>query len=146
MRIFTIKILITMKKTLLIASLAGMFAFASCQEKKDQQDAAVTEEVSVEETMNQTDAPETKEAEDIVTMFIGPKQVDCTGVGPMKCLQVKETEDGEWTLFYSSIQGFEYEEGYNYKLEVRREDVPNPPADAPSVRYILVKEISKTKA
>ncbi|MBB1140513.1 DUF4377 domain-containing protein [Myroides sp. WP-1] len=134
-----------MKKTLLIASLVGMFAFASCQGTKEQKEGAV-EEVSVEETLDQTATPETKEAEDIVTMFIGPKKVDCTGVGPMKCLQVKETEDGEWTLFYTSIEGFEYEEGYNYKLEVRREDVPNPPADAPSIRYILVKEISKTKA
>ena len=134
-----------MKKRFLIASLVGMFAFVSCQEKKDAKEATV-EEVSVEETMNQTETPETKETQDIVTMYVGPKKVDCTGVGPMKCLQVRETEDGEWTLFYTSIQGFEYEEGYNYKLEVRREDVPNPPADAPSIRYILVKEISKTKA
>lgn len=133
-----------MKKTFLIASLVGMFAFVSCQEKKDQKEGA--EEVIVEETMNQTETPETKEVQNIVTMYVGPKQVDCTGVGPMKCLQVRETEDGEWTLFYSSIQGFEYEEGYNYTLEVRKEDVPNPPADAPSIRYILVKEISKTKA
>lgn len=133
-----------MKKTLLIASLVGMFAFASCGNKNQKE--GTVEEVSVEETLDKTATPETAETQDIVTMFIGPKQVDCTGVGPMKCLQVKETEDGEWTLFYSSIQGFEYEEGYNYKLEVRREDVPNPPADAPSVRYILVKEISKTKA
>lgn len=133
-----------MRKTFLIASLIGMFAFVSCQEKKDQKAGA--EEVIVEETMNQTETPETKEVQNIVTMYVGPKQVDCTGVGPMKCLQVRETEDGEWTLFYSSIQGFEYEEGYNYTLEVRKEDVPNPPADAPSIRYILVKEISKTKA
>ncbi|MDM1044810.1 DUF4377 domain-containing protein [Myroides sp. 1354] len=133
-----------MKKTLLIASLVGMFAFASCGNKNQKE--GTVEEVSVEETLDKTATPETAETQDIVTMFIGPKKVDCTGVGPMKCLQVKETEDGEWTLLYSSIQGFEYEEGYNYKLEVRREDVPNPPADAPSVRYILVKEISKTKA
>ncbi|WP_353161352.1 DUF4377 domain-containing protein [Myroides odoratus] len=134
-----------MRKTFLIASLVGMFAFVSCQEKKDQQEGTV-QETSVEETTNQTETTETKETQNIVTMYVGPKQVDCTGVGPMKCLQVRETEDGEWTLFYSSIQGFEYEEGYNYTLEVRKEDVPNPPADAPSIRYILVKEISKTKA
>lgn len=131
-----------MKKRLLIASLVGLFAFASCQEKKEGKVA----EVPVEETTNPTETPETQKTANIVTMFIGPKKVDCVGVGPQKCLQVKEAEDAEWTLFYSSIQGFEYEEGYTYKLEVRKEDVPNPPADAPSIRYILVKEISKTKA
>ncbi|MCA9989502.1 MAG: META domain-containing protein [Anaerolineales bacterium] len=80
------------------------------------------------------------------TIFVSPTLVDCQGVVPQKCLQVKETPDGEYTLFYDTIEGFNFEEGYEYELVVREEQVENPPADASSVRWVLVEEVSKTPA
>lgn len=79
------------------------------------------------------------------TMFIAAETKDCVGVGPMKCLQVKETESAPWQNFYSKIEGFTYEPGYEYKLIIRTEKRENVPADASSIRYILVKEVSKKK-
>ncbi len=79
-----------------------------------------------------------------LVLYVGPNQVPCTGVAPQTCLQVKETPDGEYTLFYDSIEGFTYEPGYEYVLSVTREDVPNPPADASAFRYTLVEVTSKT--
>ncbi len=79
------------------------------------------------------------------TFIVGPQTADCTGVAPMKCLQVKENASGNWTNFYSNIEGFTYEPGYEYVLKVKTEKIENPPADGSSIKYTLVKQVSKTK-
>lgn len=78
-------------------------------------------------------------------LYVASKEVDCTGVGPQKCLLIKENKDDQWTFFYQGIEGFNYEPGYEYALEIKKEKIENLPADASSVRYILVKEITKEK-
>lgn len=84
--------------------------------------------------------------QDEVIMYVAPEQVDCTGVAPMKCLQVKESVNEGWTYFYSTIEGFNYVPGYEYKLIVKKTKVEKPiPADASSLKYTFVKEIKKTK-
>ncbi|WP_426478981.1 DUF4377 domain-containing protein [Chryseobacterium sp. CBSDS_008] len=84
-------------------------------------------------------------AGDEKTFIVGPQTADCTGVAPMKCLQVKENASESWTNFYSNIEGFTYEPGYEYVLKVKTEKVDNPPADASSIKYTLVEQVSKTK-
>jgi heat shock protein HslJ len=79
------------------------------------------------------------------TFFINSQQKDCTGVGPMKCLQYKEIEDGAWKLMYQVIEGFEFEPGYLYTIKVKQTKVKNPPADGSSIRYTLKKIVSKVK-
>jgi hypothetical protein len=79
-------------------------------------------------------------------LFVGPDLVDCTGVGPMKCLQIKEKPEDNWTLLYGEIEGFDHQEGYEYKLLVREQVIDNPPADASRIRLSLIKELSKTPA
>ncbi|WP_228379088.1 DUF4377 domain-containing protein [Chryseobacterium piperi] len=79
------------------------------------------------------------------TFIVGPQTADCTGVAPMKCLQVKENASENWTNFYSNIEGFTYEPGYEYVLQVKTEKIANPPADGSSIKYTLIKQISKTK-
>lgn len=85
-------------------------------------------------------------ASDEKTFIVGPQTADCTGVAPMKCLQVKEKASDSWTNFYSNIEGFTYEPGYEYVLKVKTENIANPPADGSSIKYTLVKQVSKTKA
>ncbi|HSN78540.1 MAG TPA: META domain-containing protein, partial [Anaerolineae bacterium] len=79
-----------------------------------------------------------------VTLFVGPNRVPCMGVAPQTCLQVKETPEDEYSLFYSTIEGFEFEPGFEYELLVNKQTVPNPPADASSFRWTLVEVVSKT--
>ncbi|WP_082376990.1 DUF4377 domain-containing protein [Chryseobacterium indologenes] len=79
------------------------------------------------------------------TFIVGPETADCTGVAPMKCLQVKEKASENWTNFYTNIEGFTYEPGYEYVLKVKTEKIANPPADGSSIKYTLVKQVSKTK-
>jgi len=80
------------------------------------------------------------------TVYIGPTLVDCTGVAPQKCMQVKESPTSDYTHSYSQIEGFEFEEGYEYTLVVREEKITNPPADAPDRKWVLVSVASKISA
>lgn len=74
------------------------------------------------------------------TITVGPELKDCIGVGPMECMIV----DG--LFFYDTIEGFNYEEGYTYELEIiKSESSPEDvPADAGIYAYELVKIVSKT--
>lgn len=82
------------------------------------------------------------------TFWINSAKLPCQGVGPMSCLQVQDgekIEEGKWQNFFSNIEGFEYEPGNIYRIVVAVEQLPPPiPADASSLRYRLVKVISKT--
>ena len=102
------------------------------------------------ETPQPTDAAPEQAAEsgeaELKTIYVGASLVDCTGVAPQKCMQVKDSPDGEYTLFYDQIDGFTFEEGYEYELKVSVEQVENPPADGSSLKYTLVEEVSKTPA
>ncbi|WP_257266181.1 META and DUF4377 domain-containing protein [Endozoicomonas sp. ONNA2] len=77
--------------------------------------------------------------EDGVTRFIyvAPEKAPCTGLGPMECLQIRESEEAPWTLFYDNIEGFEFTPGIAYRLRIKEFDLPNPPADASGKRWIL---------
>lgn len=76
-------------------------------------------------------------------LVIASERADCTGVMPMKCLVVKKEGEKDWEFFYNNIEGFNYEPGYEYVIEVRKDAVAMPTADQSSLHYRLVKEISK---
>ncbi|WP_310991826.1 DUF4377 domain-containing protein [Aequorivita marina] len=83
-------------------------------------------------------------------LYVNSEKVDCTGLGPMKCLQFQESKtlDPEaWQLFYDQIEGFHFQPGFVYKLYVRKEKIPasKVPADASSLKYTLLKVIEKNK-
>ncbi len=87
-----------------------------------------------------------KTEDNVYVITIAPFEVDCVGVGPQKCMLIKGEGQSDWEYFYDQIEGFIFEEGHEYVLEVKTEDVPNPPADAFSIRYILIRQISKVKS
>ena len=90
--------------------------------------------------------PSTETAPDaeIVTLYVGPEKVDCVGVAPQECLLVRDSPDDEYEFFYSQINGFDYEPGYEYELLVQKTPVENPPADASSIKWTLIEVVSKT--
>jgi len=71
-------------------------------------------------------------------LYIDSKLADCVGVGPQKCMLVRENSDSDWQMFYDKIEGFDYQEGVQYQLEVMITDVENPPADSSSLKYTLI--------
>ncbi|MDR2221610.1 MAG: DUF4377 domain-containing protein [Flavobacteriaceae bacterium] len=123
-----------MKKNLFIAAFAALSLMA-CKTTK-----TPTAESS---TPNSAHATSAKKGATVI-FTIASKRVDCTGVAPMKCLLVKEGKANEWSFMYQGIEGFEYQEGFEYVIEVNRTKIANPPADHSSVHYTLIKVISKT--
>ncbi|MCP9760118.1 DUF4377 domain-containing protein [Aquitalea sp. S1-19] len=61
----------------------------------------------------------------------------CVGVAPTQCLQVREDKAQPWQNYHGQIEGFTPEAGLNYRLRIKEFDIANPPADAPSKRWVL---------
>jgi len=80
------------------------------------------------------------------TLFVGPEREACIGAVPQECYLIKENLEDEWEFLYDEIEGFEYEEGWTYKLRVEQQTVDDPPADGVSTRLILIEVVSKVKA
>lgn len=80
-----------------------------------------------------------------ITLYVADKKAGCSFSGSGTCLQVKEKPDAPYSLFYSGIKGFNYEEGYNYKLEVIRPDLVQPVSAQNPYRYYLLRVLSKEK-
>lgn len=79
--------------------------------------------------------------------WVNKQKVDCQGFLPQLCYQVQEGEElgTDWEFFYAPIEGFDeqYEEGFIYQIEVEVSEIENAPQDASSLKYKLIKIISK---
>ncbi len=62
------------------------------------------------------------------------------------CWLVKANDDTSWRALYGGIEGFEYQPGYEYRLRIKAEQLPDPPQDGSSIRYTLLEQISKAPA
>ncbi len=67
-----------------------------------------------------------------------------TGIAesPVLTLLIQQGDDigtDNWTKFYSTIEGFNYEPGIIYNLSIKSESIDNPPADGSSKKYTLLK-------
>lgn len=80
-----------------------------------------------------------------IKVFIGNERVNCTGVAPQKCYLVKLNEEDEWQNYYNEIEGFEYEEGFEYQIKVKVKHVSNSYEDASDLQYTLIEVISKVE-
>lgn len=83
-------------------------------------------------------------SEKAISYTIASQKADCIGVAPQECMLIKKGNSNSWQYFYSTIEGFNYEEGYEYLIHVKEEKLTNVPADASSIKYIMTKQISKT--
>lgn len=77
------------------------------------------------------------------TLLVGPVTVECVGVAPQRCLQVKENPKDDYSLLYQDILGFTFVPGFEYELIVAESEVEDPPADASSIRLELVEIVNK---
>lgn len=80
-----------------------------------------------------------------IRLWVEPELVDCEGgAGPQQCLEISRSEDGDQELFYDPIDGFEFEPGTSYVLDVTVTEVADPPADGSSLRYVLVEVVDSS--
>ncbi len=93
---------------------------------------------------NGVDPDEAGRADLLTRLWVKADLVDCVGEMEQKCMQVAEAEDGEYLYFYDQIAGFEFIEGTSYVIDVRIDEIADPPADGSSLAYTLVKVIEQT--
>ena len=85
--------------------------------------------------------------EHIEVITIGPYTELCHDAHfERPCLVEYNEESGRWEFFYEGIQGFEFEPGFIYTLEVRLEERDPGIQDVGRYAYHLVKVIEKKKA
>lgn len=84
--------------------------------------------------------------EHIETITIGPYIKRCQGFIEQDCYLEYNEDSAQWEFFYESIQGFDFEPGFIYTLEVRLEDRGTEIQDVGRYAYHLVKVIEKEKA
>lgn len=74
---------------------------------------------------------------------IGSKTI--VGSNRILCFWIKKNDNPVWQMARGYIKGFTYEEGYEYVVDVKATVVPDPPQDAGSITYSLIRIISKEK-
>lgn len=84
-------------------------------------------------------------ADSLQVLYVSGETVDCVGVAPQTCLQIKSSPDAEWELLYNGILNFQPQTGMEYTLSVRVIDMPADIADAPSFQYQLVEILNRTQ-
>ncbi len=68
-------------------------------------------------------------------------------ISPHEGMQYREKGDSEWDCaYFGLIEGFAYEQGYEYELLVEKTILANPPQDSRNFTYKLIKIVSKVKA
>lgn len=75
-------------------------------------------------------------------IFINNSLKACDDYPAQQCLQIKLNEAAEWTDYSGSIEAFEFEEGYYYKLKVSKETTEH--TSLPSYKLVAILEQSKT--
>lgn len=78
------------------------------------------------------------------TIYVGPQRVECEGMGPQLCYQIKEKPDQKWQLYFWDIVGFNHEEGYTYRLRVEEVALIHPVADGPDFEWKLLEIVEKS--
>lgn len=78
-----------------------------------------------------------------VTWEVAPQKAACSGLFETTCLQVREPGSATYENFYGSIDGFDYQPGFQYLIRVGWHKVDPVPVDGSSRRYELLALLSK---
>ncbi len=79
-----------------------------------------------------------------VRFYVANHKASCSGVSDQMCYLMKNSPNGVWQYYHNEIEGFKYEERYDYEILVNKKEIDNPPADGPSFIYKLVNIVKKT--
>ena len=114
------------KQTIITALIAVLLGLVSCSSDNDYEDKVeqVTIYVSAETGMFYN-VPNTTLEEGMMIRVDG--------------------EDNYICVAFNTIAGFTYERGHEYELLVKKTKLANPPKDSGSIRYELIRIVSKKK-
>lgn len=81
----------------------------------------------------------------IVIMVVGDQKVSCKG-GQSECYLVQTGDQigtDVWESFPNEIEGFSYEPGSIYTLQVDKKEFHNPLTNNAETKYVMIKELSR---
>ena len=78
-------------------------------------------------------------------LTIGPYARTCQGFIEQTCFLEYDERSGEWEFFYEAIEGFDFDPGFVYTLEVRPEDRGADIQDVGRYAYHLVQILDKSE-
>ena len=84
-----------------------------------------------------------RSAEQTQVITIGPYIQTCQGFIEQECFLIYNDDLQTWELFYESIEGFDFAEGFIYTLKVRLVDREADIQDVGRYAYHLVEVLSK---
>lgn len=79
---------------------------------------------------------------------ISPRKAVCDSIngGQIECLQYRNRYENNFNPLKTDIEGFVFEAGYSYILDVRQEVIQNPESSQLQTKWILNQIISKSVA
>lgn len=79
------------------------------------------------------------------TLLVQHYRAECVGVGLGLCLLVREPGQPDFLYSHTGIEGFVYQWGYTYRIEVEEHTVSPVEADGSSIRQVLRSVVSKER-
>jgi hypothetical protein len=131
-----------MKKVMLSVLAMSVLGLAACQSTPQAPELQKTAEI-----------PKNGEVKEVAvkpiesfTIELSPRKAVCDSVngGQIECLQYKVKHQKTFNPLKTPIEGFTFEEGNAYILDVKQEVVANPAAGQLETKWILNKIIKKT--
>ena len=77
------------------------------------------------------------------TFYVADRTIACAG--NFECIQIREKASAPWRVYPDTIEGFNYQEGYEYKISVKPVPTLNTLSGIYDEKYKLVKILSKKK-
>ena len=87
--------------------------------------------------------PVSAPANDTIILFVANHKAACPGPMLEECLLVKGEGEQEWRYFSDPINGFFHQDGFEYKIKVRKQKMPNPSPGQPLYYYRLITILEK---
>ncbi len=89
---------------------------------------------------------ENSESKQTIRLIVNHYRVPCVGAGTQLCYLAKEGDASSWEYLFEGIDGFRYEWGKMYELEVEKSRRKDVKADQSSVSYKLIRVIGSEDA
>jgi hypothetical protein len=86
------------------------------------------------------------EGREIVNMVINHYKVPCVGEGTQLCYLTKKDNQSAWEFLFEGIDGFQYQWGKVYELEVEKSIRKDTKADQSPIAYKLIRIINSKDA
>jgi len=53
-------------------------------------------------------------------LYVAPRQTECAEGAGNPCYLIRQSPEGNWVIHEKSIEGLEYEQGFSYKIKVKK--------------------------